>query len=165
MGGKRIVVGVDESAGSRAALQWAARHARAERAELLLVHAWETLAEYRPPYLPPRPPQETARRRAAAQQVLDAAAELVHRHHPEVVVHPRLEQGRAAAVLPRYLDGADLLVLGSTAPRTGDGRLGGVLLACLRRQACPVVVVSPDWALPPEPEERSARERLLAITA
>lgn len=167
MGGKRIVVGVDESAGARTALLWAARQARADGAELHLVHAWETLAECRAPYLPAPPPEDVARRRAAARRVLDAAADLVHRLHPRLVVRRRLEQGRAAAVLARDLEHADLLVLGSSAPRAGDGRLGEVLLTCLRRQACPVVVVSPDRVPAGEPEEHPAagHERLLAVTA
>jgi nucleotide-binding universal stress UspA family protein len=40
--------------------------------------------------------------------------------------------------------GADLLVLGSAAHQAGDGHLGAVLLACLRRPSCPVVVVHPQ---------------------
>ncbi|MEO3859917.1 hypothetical protein [Acrocarpospora sp. B8E8] len=38
---------------------------------------------------------------------------------------------------------ADLLVLGSTAHRAGDGRLGAILLTCLRWPSCPVVAVQP----------------------
>ncbi|GAA2882051.1 hypothetical protein GCM10020220_085410 [Nonomuraea rubra] len=47
------------------------------------------------------------------------------------------------SVLAEQARGADLLVLGSAAPLAGDGRLGAVVLSCLRRPPCPVVVVPP----------------------
>ncbi|MFC8673957.1 universal stress protein [Streptomyces griseorubiginosus] len=69
--GDRIVVGVDGSDASRAALRWAAQQARRLGAEVVAVHAWTpaTLAPYACVRGRPTP---AAQRERAAQLLADA---------------------------------------------------------------------------------------------
>jgi nucleotide-binding universal stress UspA family protein len=62
---------------------------------------------------------------------------------PEVEVRVQVCDGLAARVLLERCEGADMLVLGTAGDTPGGGRpLGPVIRACLRRAACPVVVIS-----------------------
>jgi nucleotide-binding universal stress UspA family protein len=77
-----------------------------------------------------------------AREALEAAVAIARAPYPEVTVTAQAEPGAAADVLTRAATGADLLVLGSH----GHGRLfhavlGSVAEACVRRAACPVVVL------------------------
>ena len=147
-----IVVGVDASAGAKAALRFALEEARLRRATLHAIHAWQfgyigatgfegdlpvigsTLEEFR----------------AAAEHNLDAA---LHEAIPDVggvEIEWRAVEGRPATVLIEESRHADLLVVGSR----GHGGFTGLLLGsvsqqCAHHARCPVVIV-------PTPPERSA---------
>jgi nucleotide-binding universal stress UspA family protein len=152
----RIVVGVDGSDESRAALAWALQQAHTVGARLDVVHVWHYpwvvtasgaaaagvgLEEY-----------EAEGRRLLADEVASlgkAAADLE--------IHPRLGTGNATHVLLQAADGADLLVVGSR----GRGGFSGLLLGsvsqqCAHHAPCPVVIV-PSAARSPSGSERDAR--------
>jgi nucleotide-binding universal stress UspA family protein len=144
--GARIVVGVDCSEGSRAALLFALADAVRRGA------AVEAVTAYRPPdywldfYAVGTGTTETVRDsalervRAFVADVLAAAPAPT----PEVRVHASI--GTAADVLMRRSQGADLLVVGSR----GHGGFGAMLLGstsmqCALHATCPVTVVhSPE---------------------
>lgn len=139
-----IVVGVDGSPHSRAALIWAAREAELRKCSLDVVYGWQIKGEPRPPgewggVAPPvEAYQEQAqlRTQAVVDEVLPGGAgcELTVRamHKPA---------GRA---LLSFCGAADLLVVGSKE----RGRLAGWLVGStsddtLKSATCTVVVVRP----------------------
>jgi nucleotide-binding universal stress UspA family protein len=135
-----IVVGVDASGDSGAALRWAAAEARSRRASLVVVHAyWVPLAYPRDDFSVGRiDPELHGRVQASLDGLLDAEAEALD----DVHVIPRLHPGRAADALLAQAASAELLVLG----RRGVGGFEGLLLGstaghCARHAACPVVVL------------------------
>src|SRR5580698_8282358 len=132
---QRIVVGVDGSAESAAALHWACREAALRGAEVHAVHVREanchSLASYAAPASPsPEDEVEEIWRTAAAE-------------HRSVQVRTEVADGLAARVLLDRCAGADMLILGTVSDVPGASRSAGpVIRACLRRAPCPVVVIS-----------------------
>lgn len=143
-----IVVGVDGSPASHAALRWAAEEAALRGAAIVAVHAWT--------YVPPPPIGEPGMipmpagdlagqleaERAAARAELDAAlADAFPDGAPEGL-ESRLVEGDPAEVLEAESASADLLVVGSH----GRSGLASVLLGSVTRHVvdhapCAVVVV------------------------
>ncbi len=135
---RRIVVGVDGSVPSRAALAWAAGQARLTGAVVEAVIAWVYPAVYghRVPVIPDVSVEELAQRAVAA-----AVAE-VSSSAGDVEIRSRLVEGDAARVLLDSSAGAELLVVGSR----GHGGfvealLGSVGQHCVQHATCPVVVI------------------------
>jgi nucleotide-binding universal stress UspA family protein len=135
-----VVVGVDGSAGSQAALAWAAEAARVRAVPLRVVQA----------YAIPMPDHLFPAGVTAFQQALEfarqAAKSVVTTMVADLKSQPELATvvlaGPAARVLVEQSSGADLLVVGSR----GRGGFAGLLLGsvsqqCLQRASCPVVVV------------------------
>jgi nucleotide-binding universal stress UspA family protein len=147
---QRIVVGVDGSTGSLAALRWAEREAGLRDAALHVVRAWEDTAKRVAPYAaracPPGGPQD--HRTAEGRLKADVTATLGPA--PLVTVDVRVAEGLAARILLDHAVGADLLVLGS-ATRCAPDDIGPVARACLRHAPCPVVVVSVEMTGVPVP--------------
>jgi nucleotide-binding universal stress UspA family protein len=139
---RRIVVGVDGSRASLAALAWAASEAQLRQAELLAVHAWDDTECGLAPYAAHggRPSPEQERAEAAAQ--LAASVRAVLASAPTAALRTELAEGRAERVLLDRAAGAELLVLGSTS-QVGPfpAAAGPVHRACLRGAPCPVVIV------------------------
>jgi nucleotide-binding universal stress UspA family protein len=136
--GVRIVVGVDGSPLSVAALRWALRQAELTGAAVDVVYAW-----HMPAADGWAPAMELAQSlvRAGEQGLVDAVAEVAG-DRPAVPVHTRVTEGNAAAVLLQAAEGAALLVVGSR----GHGGFVGALLGsvsqhCVQHAPCPVVVV------------------------
>jgi nucleotide-binding universal stress UspA family protein len=134
----RIVVGVDGSESSRAALEWAVRQAEMTGSVLELVTAWIWPTTYGFP-LPISPDFQPA---AAATKVLDEAADAVHAERPQLEVRKVVVEGYSAQVLVDASKEADLLVVGSR----GHGELVGLLLGsvsehCATHAHCPVLVL------------------------
>jgi nucleotide-binding universal stress UspA family protein len=153
---RQIVVGVDGSAASDAAVRWAVREARLRRITVHLVCAYHSDDRMSAPYAPQfqvRPDE----RYAAAQAYLDRAAALARRRLPPDRVLPDLVNEPSARALLGRSAGAEMLVLGATRPGIEPGQpalaLGPVARACLRRAPCPVVVIAPDH-LPDVPQPR-----------
>src|SRR3712207_5631227 len=120
---KTIVVGVDGSPSSRAALTWAAAEAAEHRSDLVVVNVWEhtlmppagsvTVSEH---YVPD-PSQATAD--DLVQVIKEELGE-----EPRVLVQPRIKQGSPAKVLIEESGDADLLVVGTR----GHGGFAGLVL-------------------------------------
>lgn len=134
---RRIVVGVDSSNASAAALDWAIAEAARHGATVKVVHAWQQPAEGE------RSLRGSDLRQADAQCIADLAADL-YEVGDEPVIERRAVQGLAVDVLIAESMGADLLVVGSRGP-SGYRTLqfGSVALAAIQRSDCPVVVVHP----------------------
>lgn len=137
-----IVVGVDGSSGSAAALRWAAAEARRRGASLTAVHAYirplaytgtdANMAEFEP------------ERHDRAEQVLDHALEDEADALAGLEVRRVLQDGQVARALIDAAAMADLLVIGTH----GAGGFEGLLLGstaehCARHAPCTVVLV-PD---------------------
>jgi nucleotide-binding universal stress UspA family protein len=143
-----IVVGVDGSPPSKAALRFAVDEARLRDARVLAVHAWTYVpaAPFGEPGLlampsPDLPGQLEAERRAAEAE-LQAAVEEVFDERPSVEVDERLVEGDPGEVLVAEAAEADLIVVGSR----GRGGLASALLGSVsshvvHHAVCPVVVV------------------------
>ena len=140
---KQIVVGVDGSATSRAALRWAIAEGRRHGASVTAVNAWHD--PYTGSALPFAPGLvDPTSYRAVAERLVDSIIdgedltglpESVRR----VVVHDS-----AAHALVEAAENADLLVVGSR----GRGGFAGLLLGSVSQQVihhapCPVLVLPP----------------------
>ncbi len=139
---KRIIVGVDGSAGSRAALQWAAGEAALHGATLVAVHAWQPPAVYGTGFapVPVVPPDGTYEE--AAKELLEEALREATLDHPDVTYERDVVEGAPGEVLVSMSADADLVVVGSR----GHGNLVGMLLGSVsqhvaHRALCPVVII------------------------
>jgi nucleotide-binding universal stress UspA family protein len=142
-----IVVGVDGSEGGRRALRWAAREAATRGGAVQAITAWSWDGmEYGP--IAATRPQEAAE---SAHLLLDREIqELVARNGSSLPVAAEVIEGRPADVLGAAARTADLLVLGSHGhSRVRHTVLGSVSEDCIRKAACPVVVI-------PVPAEQQA---------
>lgn len=137
----RIVVGVDGSPGSLAALRWAAREASKRSLTVHAVTAWEfpmestfgdlgTVGDFHPVI-------------AAEKILVSALADTGLAADDETVTTAPIK-GHPAEVLMQMAEGAELLVVGSR----GYGQIFGALLGSVSHYvaahaACPVVVIKP----------------------
>jgi nucleotide-binding universal stress UspA family protein len=146
--GSRIVVGVDGSAASDAAVRWAAREARLRHATVHLVSAYDTDSRQRAQYVPQSFRTTPHEERRAAEAWVAAATELAHRYLPPEQLTAEVANEPPARVLLDRAAHAEMLVLGTTRPASQAGQppqaMGPVARPCLRLAHCPVVVVSPD---------------------
>jgi nucleotide-binding universal stress UspA family protein len=152
-----IVVGVDGSPQSRAALVWAAREAELRHCPLDVVYGWQVKGEPRPPgewggVAPPvEAYQEQAQTRISGivDEVLPGGAKC------ELTVHAMHKP--AGRALISFCGTADLLVVGSK----DHGRLAGWLVGstsddALKNATCTVVVVRPPIeGVPADGEEEA----------
>lgn len=134
----RIVVGMDGSPSSMAALRWALKQARATGAEVDAVHAWVYPISWGTP-VALLPGEDIA---AEAGTALAAALDRAAADDSGVTVRRRVVLGDPATVLLDEAKHADLLVVGNR----GYGGftktlLGSVSQRCVQHADCPVVVV------------------------
>jgi nucleotide-binding universal stress UspA family protein len=137
-----IVVGVNGSAGSLAALRWAGREAWLRETPLRVVRAWENAARRTAPYAVRARTQAWDEDRAVARMRLEEAVHATLGPPLRITVSVEVAEGLPARVLLDHARDADLLVLGSGVDQA-PGAVGPVAQACLRGAPCPVVVVSP----------------------
>ncbi|WP_409332744.1 universal stress protein [Trujillonella humicola] len=158
----RVVVGIEDSAMSRAALARAAEEARERGAEL------EVLAVHQPD------PYWTDMYAVAAPPLaesVEAVRDLAGRIVGEVLgadadVRLRVEAGAAADRLLRAADGAALLVVGShSTSRLAAMLLGSIALHCALHAPCPVMVVHPEPAGAPFPDAAVAAAEAAPVPA
>jgi len=134
----RIVVGVDGSDSSKAALRWAIRQAKLTGSSVDAVTAWH----YPPAYGWAPVADGGTDLEGNAKEALTGALNEVSGLEPEIPVRPLVHKGHAAEVLLGAARGADLLVVGSR----GHGGLtsamvGSVSLQCVLHAHCPVLVL------------------------
>ena len=141
-GVRRIVVGVDGSAASLAALRWACREASLSAAEVHAVLALEAACHRVASYAVPAPRQVSGSWGAAREVLRRAVSEAVSLF-PGVSVRTEITEGLAARVLLDHAAHADMLVLGQRSHGRDLYRgAGPVIRACLRAAPCPVVIIS-----------------------
>lgn len=137
---QRIVVGVDGSPGSQAALRWAVDEARLRGAALEVVRVWSWPVPYVGPGMAGLDPALLAE---GEEALLEEALSQVDTSGLDV--DRVLVEGPAAHRLIEQAKGADLLVVGSR----GRGGFRGLLLGSVSQQVvqhapAPVVVVPTD---------------------
>jgi nucleotide-binding universal stress UspA family protein len=149
---RRIVVGVDGSAESVAALRWACREASFCAAEVLAVLALESSCHQIASYAVPVP-RHPGGSWGAVREVLRRAVGEAVREFPGVRVRTDIAEGLAARVLLDHASDAVMLVLGRTPYGPDPVRAAGpVTRACLRASVCPVVIIG-SGPLEPLPAE------------
>ncbi len=137
--GPRVVVGIDGSSTSVAAVRWALEYARATGGTLKAVHAWQLPRFFGAPSpATPRPDPRPMAEQVVATAVDRAAGGMP----PGVPVERRVMAGDPGRTLVEEARDADLLVVGSH----GHGAVMGALLGsvsyhCVEHAPCPVVVV------------------------
>ncbi|WP_405682473.1 universal stress protein [Streptomyces sp. NBC_00057] len=136
----RIVVGVDGSEPSKAALRWAADQAELMDGVVDAIFAWEFPTSWYG--LAPPADTEPADYQEQARKLLDRVIDEVLGPEQPVEIRPRSAQGHPAAVLLDAAAGARLLVVGNRGHGGfAEALLGSVSQHCVQHASCPVVVV------------------------
>ena len=136
-----VVVGVDGSATSEAAIRFGFEEAAVRGSELIAVHTWNQ----------PRPglvdvsPLDIAKVDNAERALLSEELAGWRDKYPDVPVQQNVIRGRATQTLLTFAGYAQLLVVGSR----GRGGFAGMVLgstshSLISHALCPVVVVRPD---------------------
>jgi nucleotide-binding universal stress UspA family protein len=134
----RIVVGVDGSACSIAALNWVVRQAELTGAQVEALTTWEWPNTYGVALMVP----DGYDPEADARAVLEDSIRPARQSHPEIIIRPIVVQSHPAPALVEASRGADLVVVGSR----GHGEFTGMLLGsvsehCASNAHCPVLVL------------------------
>ncbi|WP_431955552.1 universal stress protein [Nocardia lijiangensis] len=153
-----VLVGVDGSAGSTAAVLWAAQTAARHRAPVHLLHIVDVVADYGPGATEPLTAADYARLTEHGRRLLDAATQRAEKAAAEfggVEITTELTQAVTTPSLLDHSAGARMIVVG-TRERGSLRRalLGSVSSALARRAHCPVAVVREGIALSPEVRSR-----------
>ena len=151
----RILVGIDGSPASVAAVRWAGREAQLRGMQVHVVYVRDRLLPT--PHYAPQPRAGEAGSGPATGETLKAVVREALGTQPPAGVQMELADGLPARELIDRSVGAEMLVLGSTSPGrtsprgTSAGRtapaaqarppLGPVARDCLHAAPCPVVVV------------------------
>jgi nucleotide-binding universal stress UspA family protein len=154
----RVLVGVDGSPASAAALRWAAAEARLRGMRLHVVHAWDPYAVAQAPYAPAGAGRDVVGHATDGSALTALVREAVGLDGWPAVQFEVVDGLPVRALLARA-PGAAMLVLGSTRSAgladvpAGQPRapLGAVARDCLRGAPCPVVIVA-EPAVQPEAE-------------
>ena len=139
-----IVVGVDGSDGSTAALEFAAEEAALRKAPLRIVAAWDVpAAVYGSGFTPAVDAGTLEALGGRMQELAEEAAEKAKKLQPSIEVEAAAVAGQPADVLLESAAGAGLIVVG----RRGLGGFKTLLLGSVSQQVvhhatCPVVVVN-----------------------
>ena len=154
-----VVVGVDGSPASLAALRWAVEDARRRGCGVDAVTAWH--ADYGV-MIGPLPAEVFAdvspqAMKAAAQRVLDRSVE----GFEGVEIRQILVEGDARDVLFKAAEDAALLVVGNRGhSRLVEAIIGSVSAYCVHHASCPVVVVREAKV----EQDRAVAEQALPLT-
>jgi nucleotide-binding universal stress UspA family protein len=131
----RIVVGVDGSPHSNAALRWSLAQAEARGGEVVAVFAWQV------PFLSfPGAFHRDDLERSAKEFIIDTVSQIVPT--PAIPLWTLVAEGDPAASLVEASKDASVLVLGTRGRSRWAGLLlGSVSQRCAATAACPVVLV------------------------
>ena len=134
---RRIVVGVDGSPSSIAALRWAIRQAKLTGCAVEAVTAWEY-----PPAYGWAPIVVAEDFGGDAQKILAEALDQVSGLEPDVIIRESTVMGHPGQVLVSAVRGAELLVVGSGRHSGLAGApLGSVGQYCAHHAPCPVLIM------------------------
>lgn len=154
----RVVVGVDGSPDSLAALKAGSWAAASRGGSLTAVLAWAA------PLLYGGAPFELPEMRAEAEERLATALRDALGEHPLVPVTSIVTPEAPAAALVGASEGADLLVVGSRGHGGFLGLLiGSISMACTMHAHCPVLVVHSGAALTEGQEARSGARVVVGV--
>jgi nucleotide-binding universal stress UspA family protein len=130
-----VVVGVDGSPHSQAALRWGLREAQAHAGEVTAVLSWQM------PFIGnPSAFSKDEMEQDAKEVLLKSVAEVAP--DPPVPIRNIVANGDPTESLIEASKGADMLVLGSRGRSRFAGlMLGAVSQGCAASAACPVVIV------------------------
>ncbi len=143
--GPVVIVGVDGSAESVAALRWAANYQTATGGTVQAVLSWHFPAAAGPAPVGVAPKQISEEVRASMLENLTKAITEVYGSQTPDKVESRVEYGHPAQVLVDASEHADLLVVGHRGHGAFTGMLiGSVSIHCVTHAHCPVVVVRGD---------------------
>ncbi|MET8778118.1 universal stress protein [Nocardia sp. NPDC004654] len=153
-----VLVGVDGSAGSTAAVIWAAQTAARRRAPLHLLHIVDVVADYGPGATEPLTATDYALLTEHGRTLLDTAAKQAGEAAAEfggVAVGTELVQAVTTPTLLQHTEGALMVVVGTRERGTlRRALLGSVSSVLARRAHCPVAVVREGIELSPEVRAR-----------
>jgi nucleotide-binding universal stress UspA family protein len=132
------VVGIDGSACSIAALDWAVRQAEFTGAQVEALTTWEWPNTFGVALVVPDGYDPEADARAVLEDSIGPAREA----HPEIIIRAIVARSHPAPALVEASRGADLVVVGSR----GHGEFTGMLLGsvsehCASNAHCPVLVL------------------------
>jgi nucleotide-binding universal stress UspA family protein len=134
---RRILVGVDGSAPSVKALDWAVRQAEltGSTIEVFMAWQWPNTYGWNVPLAFELDPAANARK------VVDGLVTDTETTHPDIPIVTKLERGHPAPLLVKESKGADMLVVGNR----GHGEFVGMLLGsvseyCATKAHCPVMI-------------------------
>lgn len=150
-----ILVGVSDSVGGRAALDFAGAEAAQRGCQLTVARAHGGFGRSRQGL-----PQELNPGQDAT--ILSEVADRMRAEYPQLAIEARLIDQAPAEALARLSRDAALLVLGCRHP-TGDrgSRLGPITAGLLHSSPCPVAVVGNPRLTPAEPEAAPAATEAL----
>ena len=141
-GQELVVVGVDGSAESVAALRWAARYATATGARVRALLAWHYPGAAGGPPIGVAPEAVHDQTEAQMLQTLDVAITKAYEGQETAGVEKGTAYGHPAQALIEASREADLLVVGKQGHGAFTGMLvGSVSIHCVTGAFCPVVVV------------------------
>ena len=146
----RIIVGVDGSAPSIVALQWAAFEARRRNAEVLAVSCYSVPVYGSPEGAVYPTPDDIDLFKESAAAIIGRALEAVAEIDPQIVVEGMSAMSPAAIAIAEAARPGDEIVVGATG-HTGliDGLLGSVAMSVVHRSHVPVIVVPAKPAVEP----------------
>jgi nucleotide-binding universal stress UspA family protein len=139
-----VIVGVDGSSASVAALAWAARYAEATGADLIAMLAWHYPSVAGGPPVGVAPEAVTSQVEKSRYDILDKAIGDACAGRPSVRVQRKVVYGHPAQALIDESKDASLLVVGSKGYGGFRGMmLGSISTHCVSHASCPVTVVKP----------------------
>ncbi|OBH00394.1 MULTISPECIES: universal stress protein [unclassified Mycobacterium] len=150
-----IVVGVDGSPASGAAVCWAARDAAMRNVPLTLVHMYSTYVPTFPQI--PLPAGVTVWQEQDGQQALEQAIKIAEdavKGDQKISISSELKCSPPVATLVELSEEAEMVVVGSNG-RGAVGRLllGSVSTGVVQHAKCPVAVIRDEDPLMPRPQQ------------
>ena len=152
---KHLIIGIDGSPESEAAMHWGLEEAARRGAEVELIYALAVpVVSDAYGMVMTRPDIDELT--LYSQGLLDAALAAARAAAPEgVSVTARLASGPPAAVLIEASKHADALVVGTRGLGAISGKLlGSVSVRLAGKSVCPVYIVPPEWREHPAPDGR-----------